>query len=265
MIAIRTDREIEGIRRSCVLAANLLETLARWVEPGRSLREIDEHAGRLIRDHGAKSPFLGYKGFPGNICISVNDEVVHGTPRPTRVQYGDIVSLDLGVVFEGWVGDTATTVALGEVTPEVRKLLEVTEESLYLAVDKARPDGRLSDVSHAVESHVTRHGFSVVREFVGHGIGRSLHEEPQIPNFGRPGQGPRLREGMVLAIEPMVNLGEAAVRVLRDGWTAVTGDGKPSAHFEHTVLVTGGTPEILTVPDGRAEEIKQKLETRGNL
>lgn len=265
MIAIRTEKEIEGIRRSCVLAATLLDTLARWIEPGRSIREIDRHAGELIRGHGAKSPFLGYKGFPGNICISVNEEVVHGTPRDTRVQYGDIVSLDLGVVFEGWVGDTATTVALGEVTPEVRGLLEVTEESLYLAVDKARPGGRLSDVSHAVESHVTRHGYSVVREFVGHGIGRSLHEEPQIPNFGRPGQGPRLRAGMVLAIEPMVNLGGANVRVLRDGWTAVTEDGKPSAHFEHTVLVTGKGPEILTVPEGRAGEIERKLETRGIL
>lgn len=264
MIAIRTAKEIEGIRRSCVLAANLLEEVARWIEPGRSIREIDDHAGRLIRGRGAKSAFLGYRSFPGNMCISVNDEVVHGTPRDTRVQYGDLVSLDLGVVYEGWVGDTATTVGLGEISPEARRLLEVTEEALYLAVDKAVPGARLSNVSHAVEGHVTRHGFSVVREFVGHGIGRNLHEEPQIPNFGRPGQGPILKAGMVLAIEPMVNLGGSAVRVLRDGWTAVTEDGRPSAHFEHTVLVTGKGPEILTVPDGKAGEIQRKLKTRGS-
>ncbi|MCC7518565.1 MAG: type I methionyl aminopeptidase [Verrucomicrobiae bacterium] len=263
MIAIRSPGEIEGLRRSCALAANLLEALARWIEPGLSVREIDRRAGEMIRERGAKSAFLGYKKFPGNICVSVNEEVVHGTPRDLRVQYGDLVSLDLGVVFEGWVGDTATTVALGEAAPEARRLMEVTEESLYLAIDKARPDARLSDVSHAVESHVTRHGLSVVREFVGHGIGRSLHEEPQIPNFGRPGQGPRLKAGMILAIEPMVNLGGPEVRVLHDGWTAVTGDGKPSAHFEHTVLVADQGPEILTVAEGKAEEIQRKLKHGG--
>ncbi|NUN93139.1 MAG: type I methionyl aminopeptidase [Verrucomicrobiae bacterium] len=263
MIAIRTPEEIDGIRRSCALAANLLDALARWIEPGRTIREIDRRAGEMIRARGAKSPFLGYKNFPGHICVSVNEEVVHGTPRDARVQYGDLVSLDLGVVFEGWVGDTATTVALGEVSPEARRLMEVAEESLYFAIDKARAGARLSDVSHAVESYVTRHGFSVVREFVGHGIGRSLHEEPQIPNFGRPGQGPRLKAGMILAIEPMVNLGRPGVRILRDGWTAVTEDGKPSAHFEHTVLVTDQGPEILTVADGKAEEIQQKLKHGG--
>jgi methionyl aminopeptidase len=175
------------------------------------------------------------------------------------VQYGDIVSLDMGVVLDGWVGDNATTVALGEVSREVQSLLAVTEQSLYLAIDKARAGNRLSDVSHAVEAFVHANGFSVVREFVGHGVGRTMHEEPQIPNFGPAGCGPKLKPGMTFAIEPMVNLGGAAVKNLSDGWTAVTVDGKPSAHFEHTVLVTKGEPEILTIPEGKSEEIINKL------
>jgi len=260
MISIKTERDIIGIRQSCVLAATLLHRVAGFIEPGKSIREIDEYAGGLIKAYGARSPFLGYKGFPGHTCISVNEEVVHGIPRDRKIQYGDIVSLDLGVIHEGWVGDTATTVAVGVVDGEARRLMDVTERSLYLAIDKARVGSRLSDVSHAVESFVKTNGFSVVREFVGHGIGRTLHEEPQIPNFGPPGKGPKLKPGMTLAIEPMVNLGVAGVELLADGWTVITADGKPSAHFEHTVLITHGAPEILTIPEGKSGEIAQKVE-----
>lgn len=259
MIPIKSEREVEGVRRSCVLAANLLCEVASKIEPGRSIREIDEYAGVRMKACGARSPFLGYKGFPGNTCISINEEVVHGTPRDRKVQYGDMVSLDLGVIFEGWVGDTAMTVAVGLVEGENRRLMEVTEQALYLAIDKARLGNRLSDVSHAVESFVVANGFSVVREFVGHGIGRTLHEEPQIPNFGPPGKGPKLKTGMTLAIEPMVNQGTSKVEILGDGWTVVTVDGKPSAHFEHTVLITRDAPEILTIPEGRAGEVARKL------
>jgi len=249
-IPIKNAQEIAEMRKSCALAATLLQEVAGFIEPGKTIRQIDEYAGKRIQEAGARSPFLGYKGFPGHTCISVNEEVVHGTPRDRKVQYGDVVSLDLGVIYGGWVGDTAMSVAVGEIAPEVRKLLEVTEQALHLGIDKARPGNRLSDVSHAVESFVRSNGFSVVREFVGHGVGRTLHEEPQIPNYGPPGNGPRLKPGMTLAIEPMVNLGDARVKVLADGWTVVTADGKPSAHFEHTVLITEKGPEILTVPEG---------------
>jgi methionyl aminopeptidase len=259
MIPIKTEQDLVGLRRSCLLAATLLHRVIAFIQPGRSIREIDQYAGELIKEHGARSPFLGYKGFPGHTCISINEEVVHGTPRDRKVQYGDVVSLDFGVIYEGWVGDTAMTVAVGEIDPKTQRLLDITEKSLYLAIDKARSGNRLSDVSHAVESFVQTNGFSVVREFVGHGVGRTLHEEPQIPNYGPPGRGPKLKQGMTLAIEPMVNLGGSKVHILSDGWTVVTADGKPSAHFEHTVLITGGEPEILTIPEGKAEEIASKM------
>lgn len=255
-IPIKTPSEVAEMRKSCALAATLLQEVARFIEPGKTIREIDDYAGKRIHAAGARSPFLGYKGFPGHTCISVNEEVVHGTPRDRRIQYGDVVSLDLGVIYGGWVGDTATTVAVGEIAPEVRKLLEVTEQSLHLAIDKARSGNRLSDVSHAVESFIHQNGFSVVREFVGHGVGRTLHEEPQIPNYGPPGNGPKLKPGMTLAIEPMVNLGGSRVKVLADGWTVVAVDGRPSAHFEHTVLITDKEPEILTVPEGVSSRTK---------
>ena len=259
MIPIKTDREVLAIRESCALAAKLLACVTKVIEPGRSTREIDEYAGALIKQHHGRSPFLGYKGFPGHVCISINEEVVHGTPRDRKVQYGDIVSLDLGVIYGGWVGDTATTVGVGVIEGETRRLLEVTEKSLYLAIDKTRPGQRLSNISHAVESFVLANGFSVVREFVGHGVGRTLHEEPQIPNFGPPGQGPKLKAGMILAIEPMVNLGGSKVKVLQDGWTVVTADGKPSAHFEHTVLIAPDGPEILTVFEENVKEVTRKF------
>jgi methionyl aminopeptidase len=246
MIPIKTPAEVAAMRKSCSLAASLLHEVVAHAAPGCSLEDLDRFAGERIKAAGAISAFLGYKGFTGNTCLSVNEEVVHGTPRKRKLQYGDVLSIDLGVVFEGWVGDTATTIAIGEVSPEVRHLLETTEKSLHFAIDKARAGKRLGNVSHAVEAYVTSQGFSVVREFVGHGVGRTLHEEPQIPNFGPPNQGPKLKAGMCLAIEPMVNMGSNKVRILEDGWTVVAVDGKPSAHFEHTVLVTEGDPEILT-------------------
>jgi methionyl aminopeptidase len=238
------------MRASCTLAAELLRMVAAQAHPGATLEDLDQYAGKLIQERGAKSAFLGYKGYPGHTCLSVNEEVVHGTPRKKRLQYGDVLSIDLGVVYEGWVGDTATTIPIGEIAAETQRLLETTEKALYFAIDKARAGKRLGNVSHAVEAYVVSQGFSVVREFVGHGVGRTLHEPPQIPNFGQPSDGPKLKAGMCLAIEPMVNLGTERVKILEDHWTVVTADGKPSAHFEHTVLVTEGEPEILTMPKG---------------
>ena len=234
------------MRRACVAAAQILQAVAALVQPGWTTKELDEAAGELIVRAGGKSPFLGYKGYPGHICVSVNEEVVHGIAGKRRVQYGDIVSLDVGVILDGFVGDNATTVAVGVIKPRTQELLQATESALEAAIVQARAGNRVGDMSHAVQSTVEAHGFSVVREFVGHGVGKKMHEEPQIPNFGRPGEGPRLRPGMTLAIEPMINEGSGDVRMLSDGWTVVAADGLPSAHFEHTVLVTEGEPEILT-------------------
>jgi len=238
------------MRDACQLASRVLESISSACVPGITTLEVDAMAGRLIGEAGSRSAFLGYRlgsvTFPGHICISVNDEVVHGIGGPRRIQYGDIVKLDVGVVHHGWVGDTASTVAVGDVGSDAAKLLSVTEEALEKGIEQAVGGGRLGDISCAVEQYVTEHGYSVVREFVGHGVGRKLHEEPQVPNYGKAGTGPKLKPGMVLAIEPMVNLGSASVRILGDGWTVVTLDGKPSAHYEHTVLITSGKPEILT-------------------
>ncbi len=206
---------------------------------------MDRYAAELIAAAGCKSAFLGYRKFPGNICISVNEEVVHGIGGPRRVQYGDIVKLDIGVIKDGWVGDNAKTVPVGIVSAEIHRLLQVTEDALELCIPFVREGKRLHDVCSAIESHVVRNGCTVVREFVGHGVGRHLHEDPQVPNY-RSGPNPKLKAGMTLAIEPMVNLGKAEVKVLGDDWTVVTADGKASAHFEHTVLVTKGEPEVLT-------------------
>ena len=246
MIPIKTAKEIDKMRVACQTAGAIRDQLAALIRPGVTTGEIDAAAADFISDAGAKSAFLGYRGFPGQICISVNEEVVHGIGGSRRIQYGDIVKIDIGVVQNGWVGDTATTVPVGAVEEEVQRLLQVTEESLYIAIKHAVDGGRLGDLCASVEERVVEGGFTVVREFVGHGVGRQLHEEPQIPNYGRRGSGPRLKAGMTLAIEPMVNLGGSGVRILADGWTVVTTDAKPSAHFEHTVLVTRGEPEILT-------------------
>lgn len=246
MIPIKTAREIDKMRDAGRIAGQVLSRTAALVRPGITTKEVDEAAADFMAEAGCKSAFLNYRGFPGNICISVNEEVVHGIGGSRKIQYADIVKLDIGVINEGWVGDTATTIAAGVINGEVQRLLKVTEEALYEAISHAVDGGRLGDIGASVEERVVANGFSVVREFVGHGVGRKLHEEPQIPNYGRRGSGPRLKAGMTLAIEPMVNLGRDAVRILPDGWTVVTADASPSAHFEHTILVTKGKPEILT-------------------
>jgi methionyl aminopeptidase len=246
MIPIKNEREIVKMREACRAAGTVLERVAALIRPGVTTREIDQAAADYIAQEKCTSAFLGYRGFPGNICISLNEEVVHGIGGPRRIQYGDIVKLDIGVIKEGWVGDTARTVPAGMIDAKVQRLLQVTEETLEIAISHAQNGRRLGDLCAAIEEEVVANGYSVVREFVGHGVGRKLHEEPQVPNYGRRGSGPKLRPGMTLAIEPMVNMGTSAVRVLEDNWTVVTMDSLPSAHFEHTVLITKGEPEILT-------------------
>ena len=250
MIPIKSVREIEKMRLACRTAGDVLERVSELIRPGVSTKEIDQAAADLMQDAGVRSAFLGYRlghrVFPGNICISLNDEIVHGIGSQRRIQYGDIVKLDIGVVQDGWVGDTAATVPVGMIDERIEKLLEVTETALERAITHAIAGERLGDLCAAIEDEATRHHFSVVREFVGHGVGRKLHEEPQVPNYGKRGSGPRLKPGMTLAIEPMINMGTAAVRLLDDGWTVRTADGMPSAHFEHTVLITKEEPEILT-------------------
>jgi methionyl aminopeptidase len=250
MIPIKTAKEAEQMRRACRTASEVLEKVSALIRPGLTTKEIDDAAADFMQDAKVKSAFLGYRlghrVFPGNICISVNDEVVHGIGSQRRIQYGDIVKLDIGVVQNGWVGDTATTVPVGMVDDRVDELLRATESALHRGISKATEGARLGDVCAEIEEEAIRHRFSVVREFVGHGVGRRLHEEPQIPNYGKRGSGPKLKAGMTLAIEPMVNLGGADVRLLEDGWTVRTADGTPSAHFEHTVLITREEPEVLT-------------------
>ncbi len=235
------------MRESGRHAAEIIARLRTIIRPGVTTGEVDAAAADLMAERRCISAFLGYKKFPGHICISLNEEVVHGIGGKRRIQYGDIVKLDVGVFFNGFVGDTATTVAVGAIDPKVQRLLEVTEASLYLAIKQAIPGKRVGDISSAVEDEIIANGFSVVREFVGHGVGRKLHEEPQVPNFGRPASGAKLKPGMTIAIEPMVNMGTSAVKILADGWTVVSADARPSSHFEHTVLITDGEPEILTV------------------
>jgi methionyl aminopeptidase len=245
-IPIKSPHEIEKMRASCRVASQVLERTGVLIQPGVTTGEIDRAAASFMRESNVKSAFLNYRGFPGNICISVNDEVVHGIGGTRRIQYGDIVKLDIGVILNGWVGDTATTIPVGVIDPAVQRLLMVTEEALAIAITHALEGHRLGDMCSAIEDEIVANGYSVVREFVGHGVGRKLHEEPQVPNYGRKGTGPKLKAGMVLAIEPMVNLGVGGVKILSDGWTVVTADGKPSAHFEHSVLITKAQPEILT-------------------
>lgn len=247
MVVIKTSDDLARMRVSNRLAARVRDEVANWIRPGVTTREIGAFAADLIRQAGGECAFLGYRGFPGTICISVNDEVVHGIPGPRRVEIGDIVSLDIGVLIDGFYGDTATTVMVGVTDPDWIRLVRVTQMALRAGVEKAVCGNRVSDISHAVQSIVEKAGFTVVRDFVGHGIGRDLHEDPQVPNYGKPGKGVLLRTGMTLAIEPMVNMGKAAVKVMEDGWTVRTRDRKPSAHFEHTVAISSVGPEILTV------------------
>lgn len=227
-------------------ARAVLEQLAAMVRPGLVTKDLDDAAAQFMAEQKCKSAFLGYRGFPGQICLSINEEVVHGIGGQRRLQPGDIVKIDVGVNKDGWIGDTATTVGVGAISADAQKLLDVTEGALKVAIQHAYSGRKLGELSSAVEKEVVSHSFSVVREFVGHGVGRKLHEEPQVPNFGKPSDGPRLKPGMTLAIEPIVNVKGPEVRVLSDGWTVVTKDGGLSAHFEHTVLITKAEPEILT-------------------
>ena len=250
MIPIKSQKEIEKMRQSCRSASDILDRVRELTRPGITTKEVDEAAADFMSEAHVKSAFLGYRlghrVFPGNICISLNDEVVHGIGSQRRIQYGDIVKLDIGVIRDGWVGDNATTVPVGIVDERTDQLLRVTENALARAIGVAYEGRRVGDICAEIEDEARRFGFSVVREFVGHGVGRKMHEEPQIPNYGKRGSGPKLKAGMTLAIEPMINIGVSDVRLLEDGWTVRTADGLPSAHFEHTVLVTKGEPEILT-------------------
>lgn len=246
MIVIKNEREIDLMRGAGSVANRVLREVAAFVAPGMTTKEVDAFAAERIKTHGAKSAFLGYRGYPGHVCISVNEEVVHGMPGSRRLGFGDIVSLDVGVVWQGFIGDNATTFAVGGCDVLCQKLMDVTERALALGIAQALAGNKVSDIGRAIQKHVEENGFSVVREFVGHGVGRSMHEDPQVPNFVDGKTSPRLKPGMTIAIEPMVNAGSRKVLVLDDGWTVVTADGKPSAHFEHTVLVTEAEPEILT-------------------
>lgn len=250
MIILKSQQEIEKIRRSCLIVAEILERVKEHIRPGVTTYELnvlsEEFAARL----SAKPAFKGYNGFPHALCTSVNEEVVHGIPsKKRRLAEGDIISIDFGVIKEGYYGDAAVTLPVGKISPEAARLCQVTREALFRGIRQSIVGNHLSDISHAIQSHVEAFGFSVVREFVGHGIGKNLHESPQIPNYGPPGKGVKLKAGMVFAIEPMINLGKAGVEVLQDKWTAVTADRSLSAHFEHTIAITDNGPDILSQPD----------------
>ena len=248
MIVLKSQREIEKMRKSGQIVSKILQELKAMVRPGISTYQLDQRAETLIDQFHVRPAFKGYRGFQHCICASINEEVVHGIPSKQRiVQEGDFLSIDFGVIYEGFYGDSALTVGVGSISEEKQKLLKVTEASLWKGIDQMQVGHRLSDISHAVQSYVEKHGYSVVREFVGHGIGHELHEDPPIPNYGRPAEGPVLKTGMVFAIEPMVNQGDPDVMVLEDGWTAVTVDGKLSAHFEHTIALGDNGPEVLTI------------------
>ena len=254
MIVYRTEAEIARMREANGLVAAILAELEAAVAPGVSTADLDAMAEKMVRDGGAVPAFKGYRGYPATLCTSVNEQVVHGIPSKRPLGDGDIVSIDIGVKLHGFFGDSAVTVAVGKVDDRTEALLTVTRDSLEKAIEQVRVGRRLSDIGHAVQSHVEANGFSVVRVFVGHGIGEALHEDPQVPNYGQPGRGPKLAEGMVLAIEPMVAMGRPDVRVLADGWTAVTRDGSLAAHFEHTVAVTGNGPLVLTRRSAAAKQ-----------
>ena len=250
MIAIKNERELSAMRQACKITAAARALAGEMVRPGVSTKQIDRAVHDFIVAQGAKPSFLGYHGYPASVCISVNDTVIHGIPGGYTLRDGDIVSIDVGAYYQGFHGDCAATFPCGTVSAEAMRLIEVTKQSFFEGIRFARPGHRVSDISHAIQTYVESNGFSIVRTFVGHGVGAQLHEEPEVPNFGNPGRGPRLLKGMTLAIEPMVNAGVHDVRVLKDGWTVKTNDGKLSAHYENTVLITDGEPEILTVAEG---------------
>ena len=246
MIILKSPEEVEKIAQACLIVAKTLDYLKGVVKPGITTKEIDHFADAYIKANDAVPAFKGYRGYPASVCTSLNNEVIHGIPSDRMLKESDILGIDLGVYKDGFYGDAAYTFPVGNIRPDVERLLRVTEESLYIGIENARSENRVSDISCSIQRYVESNGYSVVKAFVGHGIGKELHEEPQIPNFGIPGRGPRLRPGMTLAIEPMVNEGGHEVLILDDGWTAITMDGKLSAHFEHTILVTSDKPKILT-------------------
>jgi methionyl aminopeptidase len=246
MIIGKSQKEIEKMRASGRLVGQVLQELRQMVGPGITTLEVDVAADKMIRDAGAYPTFKGYNGFPFSICASVNEQIVHGFPSSYELQDGDIFSIDVGVTLDGFVGDTATTVPVGTASEDRLKLIRVTEECLDLAIEQCRAGNHLGDIGWAVQSHAEPHGYSVVRDYVGHGIGRQMHEDPQIPNYGKPGKGPKIKKGYVFAVEPMVNMGSYQTKTLKDGWTVVTVDGLPSAHVEHTIAITEDGPEVLT-------------------
>lgn len=246
MIHLKTKEEIELLRENNILVSDTLAELAKHIRVGITTLELDAIAERFIRSHGAVPGFLGYGGFPNSLCVSVNEQVVHGIPSDYRLKEGDIVSVDCGTIMKGFVGDSAYTFAVGSIDPEVKKLLDVTKEALNKGVAQARVGNRIGDISAAVQEHAERNGFSVVRELVGHGLGKSMHEDPEVPNYGARGRGPMLKEGMVICIEPMINMGTKQVVFEKDGWTVRTRDRKPSAHFEYAVAITKDGPDVLT-------------------
>ena len=256
MIIRKSKAEIERMRTAGLIVAQVLERLQEMVEPGITTRDLDHEAERMIVGAGAYPTFKGYHGYPSSICTSINDEVVHGIPGKRKLRDGDVVGIDCGATYSGYVGDAAVTVPVGKVSDPVKRLLEATQQSLYRAIEECRVGNRLGDVCNAVQSYVEPLGYSVVRNYCGHGIGRAMHEEPQVPNYGKPGTGLILREGLVIAIEPMINLGHEDVKVLSDGWTVITMDGQPSAHFEHTVAITEEGPQILTVLDNSVKAVE---------
>lgn len=247
MIILKSPEELKKMRKSCQIVAKVLEELKAYIKEGLTTKQLEQFVEFLIIKMGGIPAFKGYRGYPASVCISINEQVVHGIPsEDVFIKQGDVVSVDVGVLYENFYGDAAYTYPVGKITEEAERLLKITEEALYKGIAEAIPGKRIGDISNAIQMHVEANGFSVVRAFVGHGIGRSLHEDPQIPNFGTKGSGPMLKKGMTLAIEPMVNAGTHEVKILSDGWTAVTKDGSLSAHFEHTIAITEGEPEILT-------------------
>jgi methionyl aminopeptidase len=255
MIIGKSQKEIDKMRAAGQLVGRVLQELRGMATPGITTLEIDRAAEKMIRDGGAYPTFKNYNGFPFSICASVNEQVVHGFPSEYQLREGDIFSIDVGATLDGFVGDTATTVAVGKVSEDRLQLMRITEECLQLAIEQCRPGNHLGDIGFAVQTHAEAHGYSIVRDYVGHGIGRRMHEDPQIPNYGKPGKGPKIKKGYVFALEPMVNMGSLHTKTLKDGWTVVTVDGQPSAHFEHTVAITEEGPEVLTRVRPSAEEL----------
>ena len=250
MITIKNEHELESMRQACKITAAARALAGEMVRPGVTTKEIDKAVHDYIVSQGAQPSFLDYNGYPASACISVNSCVIHGIPGNYVLKDGDIVSIDVGAYYQGFHGDCAATFACGAISTEAQRLIDVTEESFFEGIRMATKGHRVSDISHAIQTYVESNGFAIVRSFVGHGVGRKLHEDPEVPNYGAPGRGPRLLKGMTLAIEPMVNAGVADVHILKDGWTVLTNDGKLSAHYENTVLITDGEPEILTVTEG---------------